>query len=125
MNFCFCFQTIEEEDDGRRTQEYDNEIFDDDDFYHQLLRDLIEYKSSGVTDPIQLGKQWVQLQNMRSKMKRKIDTRATKGRRIRYDVHNKLVNYMAPILHDDSWSDLTKNELYNSLFGKFTPSETT
>ena len=31
------------------------EIFDDDDFYHQLLRELIERKTAGVTDPISLG----------------------------------------------------------------------
>lgn len=107
-----------EDDEGRRVQEYDSEIYDDDDFYHQLLRDLIEHKSADVTDPIQLSKQWIQLQNMRSKMKRKIDTRATKGRRIRYNVHNKLVNFMAPITVNDTWSDQAKDELYNSLFGK-------
>lgn len=107
-----------EDNDGRRIQEYDAEIYDDDDFYHQLLRDLIEYKSSNVTDPIQLSKQWIQLQNMRKKMKRKIDTRATKGRRVRYNVHNKLVNFMAPIMVYDTWTDNAKNELYNSLFGK-------
>ena len=27
--------------------DHDNEIFDDDDFYHQLLRDLIEKKAAG------------------------------------------------------------------------------
>lgn len=107
-----------EDNDDRRTQEYDVEIFDDYDFYHQLLRDLIEYKSSDVTDPIQLSKQWIQLQNMRKKMKRKVDTRATKGRRVRYNVHNKLVNFMAPITVYDTWTDNAKNELYNSLFGK-------
>ncbi|XP_035730521.1 protein AATF-like [Vespa mandarinia] len=111
-------------DDDGRVQEYDPEIYDDDDFYHQLLRDLIEYKSSDITDPIQLSKQWIKLQNMRSKMKRKIDTRATKGRRVRYNVHNKLVNYMAPITVYDTWSDIAKNELYNSLFGKIKSVET-
>lgn len=116
--------SVIENDDGRRVQEYDTEIYDDDDFYHQLLRDLIEYKSSDITDPIQLSKQWIQLQSIRSKMKRKMDTRATKGRRVRYNVHNKLVNYMAPITVHDTWTDLAKNELYNSLFGKIKPVET-
>ncbi|XP_058805667.1 protein AATF [Phymastichus coffea] len=110
-----------EESDGRRTQEYDTEIYDDDDFYHQLLRELIEYKSADTIDPIALSKQWVQLQNMRSKMKRKIDTRATKGRRIRYNVHQKLVNFMAPITVNDTWTDRAKDELYSSLFGKIKP----
>lgn len=112
-----------EDSDSRRVQEYDVEIYDDDDFYHQLLRDLIEYKSSDVTDPIQLSKQWIQLQNMRKKIKRKIDTRATKGRKVRYNVHNKLVNFMAPIAVYDTWTDNAKNELYSSLFGKIKPTE--
>ncbi|KAK9872355.1 hypothetical protein WA026_017813 [Henosepilachna vigintioctopunctata] len=97
---------------------YNENIFDDDDFYHQLLRELIEFKSSDITDPVQLGRQWIQLQNMRNKMKRKIDTRATKGRKIRYAVHSKLVNYMAPIDYKNTWSDEAKNELFGSLFGK-------
>lgn len=112
-----------EDNDGRRIQEYDPEIYDDDDFYHQLLKDLIEYKSLDMMDPIQLSKQWIQLQSMRKKMKRKIDTRATKGRRVRYNVHNKLVNFMAPITVYDTWTDIAKNELYNSLFGKIKSTE--
>jgi len=34
----------------------DQEIFDDDDFYHKLLRDYIENKTADVTDSTQLGK---------------------------------------------------------------------
>lgn len=110
--------SLKEDNGNIRIQEYDPEIYDDDDFYHQLLRDLIEYKSLDVTDPIQLSKRWIQLQNMRKKMKRKIDTRATKGRRVRYNVHNKLVNFMAPITVYNTWTHNAKNELYNSLFNK-------
>ncbi|XP_066245948.1 protein AATF-like [Euwallacea similis] len=98
-------------------EEYNSEIFDDTDFYHQLLRELIEVKSADITDSVQLGRQWIQLQNLRSKMKRKIDTRATKGRKIRYAVHSKLVNFMAP-MDNQSWTEEAKNELYSSLFGK-------
>ncbi|KAK3925171.1 Protein AATF [Frankliniella fusca] len=99
------------------SKEYDPEIFDDSDFYHQLLRELIERRSADVTDPVQLGRQWIELQKIRSKMKRKIDVKATKGRRLRYTVHPKLVNYMAPqpsmIMNEEAVT-----ELYNSLFGK-------
>ncbi|KAF2899708.1 hypothetical protein ILUMI_06466 [Ignelater luminosus] len=94
---------------------HDSNIFDDTDFYHHLLRELIECKSADVTDPVQLGRQWMQLQNLRSKMKRKIDTKATKGRKIRYVVHSKLVNFMAPI-EDNNNSAVT--DLCGSLFGK-------
>ena len=38
------------------SKEYDPEIFDDSDFYHQLLRELIERRSSDITDPVQLGR---------------------------------------------------------------------
>lgn len=106
-----------EEASDKTGEEYNSEIFDDDDFYHQLLRELIEVKSADVSDPVQLSRQWIQLQNLRSKMKRKIDTRATKGRKIRYAVHSKLVNFMAPI-DENLWTEEAKNELYNSLFGK-------
>lgn len=105
-----------EDEEGRRVVEHDEEIFDDDDFYHQLLRELIEFKSAGVTDSVQLSRQWIELQNMRRKMKRKIDTRATKGRRIRYNVMPKMVNFMAPITIYDTTSDRAKDELYRSLF---------
>ena len=37
---------------ARDTKSYDEEIFDDDDFYHQLLRELIERKTSDINDPI-------------------------------------------------------------------------
>jgi len=50
-------------------------------------------------------------------MKRKIDTRSTKGRKLRYNVHTKLVNFMAPI-DQSTWSEEAKKDLYNSLFGK-------
>ncbi|KAJ8960389.1 hypothetical protein NQ314_006079 [Rhamnusium bicolor] len=103
--------------DIRPAEEYNSEIFDDDDFYHQLLRELIEVKSADLTDPVQLGRQWIQLQNLRSKMKRKVDTRATKGRKIRYAIHTKLVNFMAPF-DENVWTDDAKTDLYNSLFGK-------
>ncbi|XP_026763075.2 protein AATF [Galleria mellonella] len=97
--------------------EYIPEIFDDSDFYHQLLRELIECKSADISDPVQLSRQWIALQQMRSKMKRKVDTKATKGRKIKYVVHNQLVNYMAPE-KCNTWTDESTNELYNSLFGK-------
>ncbi|KAF5294094.1 hypothetical protein FQR65_LT10918 [Abscondita terminalis] len=99
---------------------YNSNIFDDTDFYHHLLRELIEFKSADVTDPIKLSRQWVQLQNLRSKMKKKVDTKATKGRKIRYVVHPKLVNFMASV-EDTTWQESAKTELYNSLFGKNRP----
>ena len=50
-------------------------------------------------------------------MKRKVDVKATKGRRLRYTVHPKLVNYMAP-QPGTVMTEEAVTELYNSLFGK-------
>lgn len=98
-------------------QELCPEIFDDDDFYHQLLRELLERNTSHVTDPVQLTRQWIQLQKARSKMKRPVDQKASKGRKLRYNVHQKLVNFMMPI-DNMSWPEEARAELFASLFAK-------
>ena len=94
------------------------QIFDDDDFYHTLLRDLIDKKAgegagSGGGD---LAQKVAQIQKLRSKSKRKVDTRASKGRRIRYDIHAKLVNFTAPVAGVSTISEEARNELFGSLF---------
>lgn len=100
-------------------KDLDEDIFDDDDFYHQLLRELIERKTSAV-DPnnqVAVGRQWLAIQKLRRKIKKKVDTKASKGRKIRYHVHSKLVNFMAPVDHS-SMSDEARGELYRGLFGQ-------
>ncbi|EDW03048.1 protein Aatf [Drosophila grimshawi] len=91
------------------------DIYDDSDFYHQQLRELIEYKASTTSNMSDITKQFVELQKLRQKMKKKVDTRASKGRKLRYVVHNKLINFMAPNEASD-WTEDSKTELYRSLF---------
>lgn len=95
---------------------YCSEVYDDTDFYHTQLRELIEYKTSSSNSVNEVAKQFAELQKLRKKMKKTVDTRASKGRKIRYVVHNKLVSFMAP---NDSvnWTDEQKEELFKSLFG--------
>ncbi|XP_069767861.1 protein AATF [Narcine bancroftii] len=102
----------------------DEEIFDDDDFYHQLLRELIERKTSSVdpNDQVAIGRQLLTIQKLRSKIKRKVDTRASKGRKLRFHVHNKLVSFMAPI-DQSTMNDEAMNELFRSLFGSVKQAE--
>ncbi|BFZ05143.1 hypothetical protein BsWGS_08182 [Bradybaena similaris] len=116
---------VEDDDDDveiklkQRTKheaEVNHEIIDDNDFYHVCLRDLIEMKQNEETDPVMANKQWLEIQRLRNKQKRKVDTRASKGRKIRYHVKEKLKNYMAP--YDKSaWSDEQKDDLFKALFG--------
>lgn len=107
-------KTPEKNDDDKELQS--TEIYDDTDFYHQLLRELIEFKTT-TTNPAEISKQYSELEKLRKKMKKIVDTRASKGRKIRYVVHKKLVNFMAPNPYSD-WTNESKDELYSSLFGK-------
>lgn len=87
-------------------------IYDDTDFYNLLLKDIINSKTlSDSIDKDDLKK---------NKEKKRIV--ASKGRILRYDVHSKLMNFMAPrttiSLYDnecDMWNDDRINSLFNSL----------
>ena len=93
-------------------------IFNDDDFYQQLLREIIDKKMGNIdnNDPDAMGRQWAELQKLKVKTKKKaVDTKASKGRKIRYEVHSKLLGFMAPVSLD-SLSDGRQDELFKSLF---------
>lgn len=117
-------EVLPQSDSNRHLKDIDEEIFDDDDFYHQLLRELIERKTTSLdpNDQVAMGRQWLAIQKLRSKIKKKVDRKASKGRRIRYHVHSKLVSFMAPIDHC-TMNDDARTELYRSLFGKITSPE--
>lgn len=101
----------------RHLKDYDAEIFDDQDFYNQLVRELIDRRAANVADPIELARKSIEMNRLRAKTsKKKVDTKASKGRKIRYNVHKPMVNFMAPI-HRNKMSDETRNELFKSLFG--------
>ncbi|XP_059937237.1 protein AATF isoform X2 [Mesoplodon densirostris] len=103
-------------------KDLDEEIFDDDDFYHQLLRELIERKTSSLdpSDQVAMGRQWLAIQKLRSKIHKKVDRKASKGRKLRFHVLSKLLSFMAPIDHT-TMNDDARTELYRSLFGQLNP----
>uniref|UniRef100_A0A224Z6C6 Protein AATF/BFR2 n=1 Tax=Rhipicephalus zambeziensis TaxID=60191 RepID=A0A224Z6C6_9ACAR len=105
------------DEEEQKSGSVDEEVFDDDDFYHHLLREIIERKTSNVDNPVALSRQWLEIQKLRKKVKRKVDTRASKGRKIRYDIIPKLVNFMAP-LDRSTYSEEARTELFSSLFGQ-------
>ena len=82
---------------NQHMKDYDEEIFDDQDFYNQLLRELIDRKTTNVLDPVELSRRSIEMQKLRSKNKKKVDTKASKGRKIRFEIHKPMVNFMAPI----------------------------
>ncbi|PWY83777.1 TRAUB-domain-containing protein [Aspergillus sclerotioniger CBS 115572] len=105
-------------------------IYDDTVFYQSLLRDLVEQRMSS-SDAITNGLDTLHIQlptrggaavhpvtGMRKdKVKRDVDTRASKGRKMRFDVHEKLQNFMAPE-ERGSWTKHAREEFFASLLGK-------
>ncbi|TKA54373.1 hypothetical protein B0A55_13250 [Friedmanniomyces simplex] len=93
----------------------DEKIYDDADFYGLLLKDLLESKSadSVMTSNIDLSFQM----RREAKTKKHVDTKASKGRKLRFTVHEKLQNFMAP---EDRrmWGERQADELFGSLFGQ-------
>ena len=94
---------------------YDPEIFDDDDFYHQLLRELIESKTSDSADSLSISRKLLEIQRLRNRMKKKVDTKASKGRKLRFETQKDLMNFMAPVKTFNLTED-AKDELFSSLF---------
>ncbi|XP_019190401.1 PREDICTED: protein Aatf-like isoform X2 [Ipomoea nil] len=67
------------------------ELLDDSDFYQQLLKEFFE-----TIDPTSSEKAFYTLKRLQTKKRKIVDRRASKSRKIRYNVHEKIVNFMAP-----------------------------
>ncbi len=95
------------------------EIFDDADFYQLLLKELVDQRmvdSTTSNTALQNGvAQWQAAREARTK--KNVDTKASKARKLRYTVHEKLQNFMAP---EDrgSWGTRQIDELFGSLLGR-------
>lgn len=92
--------------------------FDDDHFYQALLRDLIASRNASLSHSLPSTSQPflpTKLHVSGSKAK-KVDTRASKGRKVRYTVHEKLEHFMAA---EDraTWEDAARSEFFASLLG--------
>ncbi|KAG0019466.1 hypothetical protein BGZ80_005773 [Entomortierella chlamydospora] len=95
---------------------HDEEVFDDTDFYQQLLRELIESRMVDNDDPTSMGMRWAALRQTKQ-TKKQVDTKGSKGRRLRYHVHEKLQSFMAPI-PAGTWHEEMIEELFSSLLGR-------
>ncbi|KAI7140216.1 hypothetical protein KC352_g29632, partial [Hortaea werneckii] len=83
--------------------------------YGLLLKELLEQKSA---DSVAASNIDLSFQMRRdNKTKKNVDTKASKGRKLRYTVHEKLQNFMVP---EDraSWGERQTDELFGSLFGQ-------
>ncbi|KNA20446.1 hypothetical protein SOVF_052240 [Spinacia oleracea] len=71
--------------------EGDPELLDDSEFYQQLLKEFFE-----TIDPSSSESAFYALKRLQTKKRKVVDRRASKSRKIRYHVHEKIVNFMAP-----------------------------
>ncbi|OJJ04479.1 hypothetical protein ASPVEDRAFT_152828 [Aspergillus versicolor CBS 583.65] len=111
---------------GAAPEQEQGDIYDDSVFYQSLLRELVEQRMSS-SDAITNGLDTLHLLPSRNvhhvtgmrkdKVKRDVDTRASKGRKMRFDVHEKLQNFMAPE-ERGSWTRNARDEFFASLLGR-------
>ncbi|POV95901.1 hypothetical protein PSTT_15956 [Puccinia striiformis] len=89
-----------------------NSVFEDRDFYLSLLKDVVKTATRNQEESM------IGMNDYRSQRthRESVDTKASKGRKIRYDIHEKLLSIMVPI-QNELWNDQQKDELFGSLFG--------
>lgn len=114
---------------------YDIEIFDDTDFYGDLLRELIDsgsgsggargsggnLRGNGRENLFGEGEdansELNRIKNLRKKSKRVSSNASNKGRRVKYDVMPELVSFMAPVdSTKESRAEWDTQQLYSNLF---------
>ncbi|KAK9911041.1 hypothetical protein M0R45_034967 [Rubus argutus] len=108
----------ESQSDAAAQVDGDPELLDDSEFYQQLLKEFFEtidphllcggqcfldvslecFYNSGLFSRYLLFSKaaFYSLKKMQSKKRKIVDRRASKSRKIRYNVHEKIVNFMAP-----------------------------
>ena len=103
-----------ENENGR--VEYED-IYDDNDFYQVLLKDWTA-SHGALSSSTASAMSAVLLPAAKKQHRENVDQRASKGRKIRYDVHAKLINYMVPQIEKGAWTDSKIDEFYASLLGQ-------
>jgi protein AATF/BFR2 len=99
----------------------DPDIYDDGNFYQMLLKELVDQRRvESLTAPVNGGDagkamQWTAVKE--AKTRKNVDTKASKGRKMRFTVHEKLQNFMAP---EDrgSWESEAIDRLFGTLLGQ-------
>ncbi|KAG7401991.1 hypothetical protein PHYBOEH_008512 [Phytophthora boehmeriae] len=99
-----------EADAGEGTEDLLDELmYNDADFYQQLLKEFIESGGGGAG-------QDAMVRRTHRKKRKTVNRKASKGRQLRYTVHPKLENFMFPEPYPKPEMDV--DELFRSLFGQ-------
>ncbi|CAK7264421.1 rRNA-processing protein bfr2 [Sporothrix epigloea] len=99
--------------------EEDPEIYDDADFYQLLLKELVDQRTVDGTAPGSEAPtvRWAASAAQDAKTRKSVDRKASKGRKMRYNVHAKLQNFTAPEDRRD-WEPEAIDRFFSSLFGQ-------
>lgn len=96
----------------------DENIYDDADFYQVLLKELVEQRTvDGANSGAAAVPSVVLTAAKDSKPRKVVDRKASKGRKMRFTVHEKLQNFMAP---EDrrNWETEAIDRFFGTLFGR-------
>ncbi|GEQ68943.1 hypothetical protein JCM33374_g2613 [Metschnikowia sp. JCM 33374] len=91
------------------------QIFDDEDFYRVLLNDLVDKKIQS-SDPTS-GLQFALRGAASTKLKKNVDNKASKGRKLRFHVQEPIANFDTP-RQWLKWNDDQIDEFFASLLGQ-------
>lgn len=97
----------------------DPNIYDDGYFYQLLLKELVDQRrveslSNGGADSGN-ALQWTAVKEI--KTRKNVDTKASKGRKMRYNIHEKIQNFMAPE-NRGSWESDAIDRFFGTLLGQ-------
>ncbi|KHO01654.1 traub [Metarhizium album ARSEF 1941] len=96
----------------------DEYVYDDADFYQLLLKELVEQRTvEGAADQATGVPTVMVTATKEAKVRKQVDRKASKGRKMRFTVHEKLQNFMAP---EDrrSWEQAEIDRFFGTLFGR-------
>ncbi|XP_075520259.1 uncharacterized protein LOC142553700 isoform X1 [Primulina tabacum] len=83
--------STDDNDEKETDADGDPELLDDSELYQQLLKEFFE-----TIDPSSSEAAFYAMKRLQKKKRKIVDRRASKSRKIRYHVHEKIVNFMAP-----------------------------
>ncbi|KAK8085311.1 hypothetical protein PG997_006582 [Apiospora hydei] len=95
----------------------DPAIYDDADFYQLLLKELVDQRTADASAATGQTATLRYAAVKEAKTKKQVDTKASKGRKMRFNVHEKLQEFMAP---EDrrQWEPSAIDRLFGTLFGQ-------
>mmetsp|Transcript_11826 Transcript_11826/g.16566 ORF Transcript_11826/g.16566 Transcript_11826/m.16566 type:complete len:306 (+) Transcript_11826:282-1199(+) len=111
------WQQVDSTVSHQELQHPDKSNFDDSKVYQHMLQDFLTQAANGAGAE-EAARQRLSRATKKTTTKKVVDRRASKGRKIRYQVHQKLVNFTFPVSRLQSNSTgMDEDEWFRSLFG--------